>query len=220
MPIKDKIKRAEANYRYQKNLKFRKEKVKTEKLEAENFVCIMSNLSNIHKTVLESMKFSADHFTGEVDLSELAGDMAGDKDKARILSSITPEDMEKYAKGVRGDNAMDINAGRRVKSMKNTNQELKAVDEAIEEAQKTREQLLLNKQAIMASLSNKALKVVEVAHARLVLQRATALVKMSSKESTPTNSRPSSPSALIVAEEGKNEPSTAGGGGVLSSAFS
>jgi predicted transcriptional regulator len=126
--------------------------------------------------------------------------------------------MEKYAKGVRGDNALDINAGKRVKSMKNTNQELKAVEEAIEEAQKTREQLLLNKQAIMASLSNKALKVVEVAHARIVLQKATALVKMSSKESTPENSPPSSPSAPIDAEEDKDDAITAAGGGVIGSA--
>ena len=113
-----------------------RDKLKGEKLEAKYFVFIMSNLSNLHKTVVDSMKFSADRFTGDVDLSELAEDMAGDKDKAKILSSITPEDMEKYAKGVRGDNAMDINAGKKVKSMKITNQELKAVEEEIEAAQK------------------------------------------------------------------------------------
>ena len=210
MPLKGEAKiKANKSY-YQK----RKQTLK------QTFVCKMSNLSNIHQSLVDSMKFSADHFlTGEVDLSELAGDMAGDKDKAKVLSSISVEDMQKFATTLKGGNAVDIMAGKKLKSYKNTNQELKAVEDVIEDAQKKKEQLLLNQQAIMANLSNKALKVVEVAHAKLVLQRATALVKMSSKNSTPSNSPPSSPSAPIVAEEGKNEPSTAGGGGVLSSAF-
>ena len=225
MPTKNKETRLDINKRYRAKIKAKKEeeKLKSDNKGVESFkkiVCNMSNLYNLHKSLLDSMKFTADQIlTGEADLSEMAGDMVGDKDKAKILSSITAEDMEMFAKGLRGDNAVDIMAGKKLKSFKSTNQVLKAVEEEIETASKLREQLLLNKKAILGNLSNKALKVVEMAHARLGLQRATALVKMSSKNSTPSNSPPSSPSAPIVAEEGKNDPSTAGGGGVLASAF-
>jgi len=193
----------------------KKERIAEEKIKAEILESKMSNLSKFHNSIKDSMELSVDQFIKKgADLSETAKNVIQNEERVKFLSSISAEELMRFSETVNAENKIVIQAGKKVKSYNETNEELAKAELAVREAEIFRDQLIRNQQANMARLSDKALRVMQLAHARISLN------KMSSKESTPASSPPDSPSHATVAEEGKvDEPIRAvGGGGVMAKA--
>ena len=130
----------------------------------------MSNLTEIHKSVITSMVMSGvDKFIGDTDhtaeLSETLVESEGPK-----LATFSDKDFEKFVAGVKMDNATDRQGGKNVATYVNTVKELKAAEEAVLKAVRVRDQLQANKKSLLAQISDKAIKVMQVAHAESKLQ--------------------------------------------------
>ena len=153
---------------YQKELKSKQNKRYREKKKAAKIR--MSNLTEIHKSVITSMVMSGvDKFIGDTDhtaeLSETLVESEGPK-----LATFSDKDFEKFVAGVKMDNATDRQGGKNVATYVNTVKELKAAEEAVLKAVRVRDQLQANKKSLLAQISDKAIKVMQVAHAESKLQ--------------------------------------------------
>ena len=130
----------------------------------------MSKLTDMHKSLTDSMTFNVDNFVGDCDISTLVDSLK--EEKSVELSALTGGEVEKFVEGVKGDNALDMQGGKRLDTYANTAKELKAAEEAVVKAVKARDQLKANKRALLAIVSDKALKVIQRAHADLLIEKA------------------------------------------------
>ena len=205
MPFKELEERKSASKRYRLNLKIKER---------------MSYLSKFHQSITDSLKLTADKYLdGEIDLLDTATSLMEDEEKAIFFSSISSEDLKKFITEVKAGNEMDIRAGKKVKSYSVSKQELKAAEAALVEAEAAKKQAKLNQKAVLAKLSNKALKIMETAHAHLELVKANTMYKAASEGSTPRT--PDSPTSPSIAQGGEEEeqPKSAGGGSMIASAY-
>ena len=186
------------NQRYQESLKKKKQ---LSELEKQFFDSIMSHLSEIHKSVVASMVMvGVDHYVGDVDHTKSLAE--GLKESKRdLLESVPEKELEKFVTSAKLEIASDKQAGKNLSTYANTVKELKAAEEAVVKAVKVRDQLLLNKKAILAHVSEKAILAIQLAHADIGVEEK----KKKRKELAPSN------------ESSQEVPTT---GGLLSSLYS
>jgi hypothetical protein len=129
----------------------------------------MSNLGEIHKSVIKGMKMNGvDKYLGETDHTEdLVTGILDEEGNREVLGTISDKDLEKFVGAIKQDIATDKQGGKNLSTYSNTVKELSVAEEALDKATRVRNQLLKNQKALLAQVSEKAIKAIQVAHADL-----------------------------------------------------
>jgi hypothetical protein len=125
----------------------------------------MSKISEIHNEVLALMM---DDIDGYLEGGSLRRRVKKLKDtKGVALEAIDEVMIESFATKMLAETTVTKGRGKKLKKYELTVSELKEAEAKFEEAKKRRDQLLDNKLALIASLSEKALQVVQIAHVEI-----------------------------------------------------
>jgi len=129
----------------------------------------MSNLAEIHKSVIKGMKMNGvDKYLGDTDHTEdLVTGILDEEGNREVLGTILDKDLENFVSAVKLDIATDKQGGKNLSTYSNTVKELSVAEEALDKATRVRNQLLKNQKALLAQVSEKAIKAIQVAHADL-----------------------------------------------------
>jgi len=177
---KAKISKSLENQRYREKVR---EKLESLRKEKELLDSIMSHLSEIHKSVVASMVMvGVDHYVGDADHTKSLAE--GLKESKRdFLESIPEKELEQFVNSTKQEIASDKQAGKNLATYTDTVKELKTAEEAVVKAVKVRDQLLLNKKAILAHVSEKAIKAIQLAYADIGVEEK----QKKRKEVAPSN---------------------------------
>ena len=131
----------------------------------------MQSLNEIHKSLITTMTM------GDVDayLADTfdASKMSSNLEDNQVLSTVSEEVLNKFVTEMSSQNAADKQgASKKLGTFSDTTEKLKAAEEAVTQAVKLRDQLKADKKAILAKLSDKAVKVIRGAHIAIDVKKA------------------------------------------------